>query len=86
MIEEYVKLFKALGNETRFKIIQLLLDGEKCVCEIFPETDRAQSTVSIHLGKLENMGILSRRQEGKKILYRVKDPRVFKVLEALNSE
>lgn len=86
MIQEHVKLFKALGNETRLKIIDLLLDGEKCVCEIFPNTDRAQSTVSIHLRRLEEMGILSCRKEGKKMLYKIQDPRVFQILETLDFE
>lgn len=76
-------ILKALSGETRFKIVEFLLDGEKCVCEIFPHVKRTQSTVSIQLGKLENSGILESRREGKKVFYSLKDPRVCDVFRAL---
>ncbi len=83
-MKETMKILKALSDETRLKIVKMLLGGEKCVCEIFPRVKRTQATVSIHLGKLENAGILESRREGKRIFYRIKDMRVrdiFKVLE-----
>ena len=73
-------LFKALGDETRLKIVEFLLDGEKCVCEIFPHVKRTQSTVSIQLGKLENLGILSSRREGKKIYYKISNEKVKRII------
>ena len=76
-----LKLFKALSDETRLNIVKFLLDGEKCVCEIFPHVKRTQSTVSIQLDKLEGMGILLSRREGRKIYYRIADSRVGKMLE-----
>lgn len=57
--------FKALSDSTRLKIVEFLLDGERCVCEIFPHVNRTQSTTSIQLGKLEKSGILKSRREGK---------------------
>ena len=51
-MKKTTKLFEALGNKTRFKIVEFLLEGEKCVCEIFPHVKRTQSTVSIQLNKL----------------------------------
>jgi len=60
--------------------VEFLLDGEKCVCEIFPHVKRTQSTVSIHLGKLEKAGILQSRREGKKIFYSIVDMRARKIL------
>jgi ArsR family transcriptional regulator len=80
-----IKLLKALADETRFKIIEFLLDGEKCVCEIFPYVKRTQSTVSIHLGNLEDAGVLESRREGKKIFYKIKDKRVCDVFKALGN-
>jgi len=65
-----VKIFKALGDETRLRILEELVDGEKCVCKIVPKTGRTQSTVSIQLNKLENLGILESRREGKSVYYR----------------
>jgi DNA-binding transcriptional ArsR family regulator len=79
-MNEYLRIFKALGNGTRLNIITFLLDGEKCVCEIVPRTKRKQSAVSIQLGKLEKWGILESRREGRQIFYRIKDRRVFDIL------
>lgn len=80
--EEALKILKALSDETRLKIIELLLDGEKCVCEIFPAVKRTQSTVSIQLGKLEKAGLIESRRDGKKIFYKIKDHKVKIILKA----
>lgn len=80
---EILKILKALSDETRLKIVELLLDGEKCVCKIFPHVKRTQSTVSIQLGKLEDLGILKSRRDGKKIFYSIHDTRVRDVFKAL---
>jgi ArsR family transcriptional regulator len=82
-MDKKIALLKALADETRFKIVEFLLDGEKCVCEIFPYVKRTQSTVSIHLGNLEDAGILASRREGKKIFYKINDKRVCDVFKAL---
>ena len=81
--KEALQILKALSDETRLKIIEFLLDGEKCVCEIFPYVKRTQSTVSIQLGKLESVGILESKRKGKKIFYRIKDYRICDVFKAL---
>lgn len=79
-------LLKALSDETRFNIVELLLDGEKCVCEIFPRVKRTQSTVSIQLGKLESWRIVESRRSGKRIFYRIKDYKVCDVFKALGQK
>jgi ArsR family transcriptional regulator len=76
-------VLKSLSDGTRFKIVEFLLDGEKCVCEIFPHVKRTQSTVSIQLSTLEKAGIVESRRDGKRIYYRIKDPRVRDILEVL---
>jgi ArsR family transcriptional regulator len=78
-----VKVFKAFGDETRLRILEFLLDGEKCVCEIFPHVKRKQSTVSIQLSKLESAGLVAPRREGKRVFYSIKDYRVCDVFKAL---
>ena len=78
-------LLKALSDDTRLKIVKFLLSGEKCVCEIFPYVKRTQSTVSIHLGNLEDAGVLESRREGKKIFYKIKDKRVCDIFKALGN-
>jgi len=82
-MKESIRIFKALSDETRLKIVKFLLDGERCVCEIIPHTKRAQSTVSIQLAKLEDLGILKSRRNGKKIYYRIADKRIKSILRIL---
>jgi ArsR family transcriptional regulator len=57
-------LFKALGHETRLRILNLLLDGEVCVCRIMEILQLPQSTASRHLSILKNAGLVEDRREG----------------------
>lgn len=75
------EILKAIAQPTRMKIIDLLRDGESCVCEIFPAIDEEQSNTSRHLNMMQGCGILARRKEGIKIMYRVKHPEVLEILE-----
>ena len=83
-MKELLKIFKALSDETRLKILKFLLSGEKCVCEIVPFTKRTQSTVSIQLAKLEHLGIVESRREGKSVYYRIVNENIRKVLKFMN--
>lgn len=82
-MKDSLRIFKALSDETRLRIVEFLLKGERCVCEIIPHTKRAQSTVSLQLAKLESLGILKSRRDGKKIFYRIADEDVVKMLECM---
>ena len=79
-----VEVFKALADLTRLEIVEFLRDGEKCVCEIIPAMGKAQSTVSKHLEILHRAGILDRRVDGKRVLYRIKDPILLKILKSVD--
>ena len=81
-----LEVLKALSDGTRLEIVRLLLDGEKCVCQIFPHVRRTQSTVSIQLATLEKAGLIESRREGKKIFYKINDNRVKKILKAAESK
>jgi len=81
-----LKILKALSDETRLNIVEFLLDGKKCVCEIFPHVKRTQSTVSSQLGKLENWEILKSKRQGKNIFYSISDLRVVDVFKALGND
>ena len=76
------EIFTALSDETRFKIVSCLLEGERCACVIPKLVGRAQPTVSLQLKKLVKLGVLEARRDGKKVMYRVRDSRVTRVLEA----
>ena len=82
-MRESLKIFKALCDETRLKIVEFLFDGEKCVCEIVPFTKRTQSTVSIQLAKLESLGIVEPRREGKSIYYKLVNNKIKRILKII---
>ncbi|HDH87845.1 MAG TPA: ArsR family transcriptional regulator [Desulfobacteraceae bacterium] len=85
-MRESLRIFKALSDETRLKIVESLLNGEKCVCEIIPFTKRTQPTISIQLSKLENLGIVESRREGKSVYYKIKNKKVIKILEIIKDD
>jgi len=74
-------ILKAIAQPTRLKILELLRDGERCVCEISPAIAEEQSNTSRHLNMMQNCGILARRKDGVKIMYRIKHPEVLEILE-----
>ncbi|AJF61135.1 TPA: winged helix-turn-helix transcriptional regulator [Candidatus Woesearchaeota archaeon] len=79
-VSEY---FGILADKTRLRIIDFLQDGEKCACEIVPYTGKSQPNVSLHLKKMEEIGILSSRKDATRVLYKIKDKRVNELLKIL---
>lgn len=76
MSEEAVKFFKALGDETRLRIIGYLLKNDHCACD-FPSTnDKDQTTISRHLKVLTEAGIIKHKKNGRNIIYSIKDEEV----------
>jgi ArsR family transcriptional regulator len=65
--EATATLFKALGDPARVRIVNLLsrADGPVCACEFEPALGLSQPTVSHHLKKLTDAGLLEREQRGK---------------------
>jgi ArsR family transcriptional regulator len=78
-------LLKALGQPTRLKILELLTEGERCVCEIFPAIRGEQSNTSKHLAFLRSHGIVVADRRGMRVFYRLADPRIVKLLEDVDS-
>lgn len=64
-------LFHALSDATRLAILQMLRDGERCVCELQDELDAAQSRLSFHLRVLKEAGLVSDRREGRWSYYEI---------------
>lgn len=71
MRKERIKVYKALSDETRYRILEHLLSGEKNVHEITKHVRRAQSTTSLQLKKLESFGLVCSRRDGKHVYYRI---------------
>ena len=59
------KIFKALCDEKRLMILELLQSGEKCACVLIDKMDMGQSGLSYHMKILCESGIVTSRQEGK---------------------
>jgi ArsR family transcriptional regulator len=59
------QLFHALSDEIRVNVVMLLLDGERCVCDLMADLDLAQSRLSRHLKTLSDAGIITGRREGR---------------------
>ena len=70
-MRDLVKLFKALSDETRIRILKVLLERECCVCEVMQALDIAQSRASRNLGILENAGFVKSRRDGLWIVYSI---------------
>ena len=75
-------IFHALSDETRLEIIQRLLTGEKCVCDLTDALDAAQSRLSFHLKTLRDAGIVSDRRAGRWVYYTL-NREAFSELEEL---
>jgi len=73
-------MLKALGDETRLKILRLLGQREMCVCELTVALDLAQPTASHHLNILKGAGLVHDRKEGKWTFYSVAKPDVVQRL------
>jgi ArsR family transcriptional regulator, arsenate/arsenite/antimonite-responsive transcriptional repressor len=80
-----VKILSALSDPTRLELLEYLSGGERCVCEILPAFQRSQSTISKHLNILHDADILERKVDGKRTVYRIKDPRVFEIIRMVDS-
>jgi ArsR family transcriptional regulator len=72
-----IKVFKAVADVTRLKILKLLSGGELCICEIMLALKRPQSSISHNLSILEDAGLVKERKEGKWCLYRISDGAVI---------
>lgn len=68
-----VELFKSLGDENRLRVINLLRQGEFCVCEIEVLLEITQSNASKHLKKLKNVGWIISSKEAQWIHYRLNE-------------
>ncbi len=70
-MQDLIKVMKALSDETRLRILKVLLEKECCVCEIMQALDISQSRASRNLGILQESGFLKARRDGIWIVYSV---------------
>lgn len=75
------EIFKAIAHPTRIRILELLKNGELCVCHIFEELNVEQANTSQHLAVLKKQGILQSRKEGLRVIYSIKYKEITGLLE-----
>ncbi|MCK4402954.1 MAG: winged helix-turn-helix transcriptional regulator [Dehalococcoidia bacterium] len=82
-MRELVKVFRALSDETRIRILKVLLERECCVCEIMQALDISQSRASRNLGILEGAGFVKSRREGLWMVYAIDEQAMNSYVAAL---
>jgi len=68
-VRSLTKLFRALGDETRLRIVALLAHGELCVCHLEQALELSQPNISRQLGVLRAAGVVDARRDGSWMYY-----------------
>jgi ArsR family transcriptional regulator len=68
-----VKIFKALCDEKRLQVLELLQSGEQCACDLLEKIEIGQSTLSHHMKIMVESGIVNARKEGKWMYYTISE-------------
>ena len=88
MLKENTKLFKALSDPNRLRILKMLQTKSLCVCEITEILNLATSTVSKHLSILKETGFIVEEKEGRWVNYKINpvssDNRIITILSKLD--
>jgi ArsR family transcriptional regulator len=82
-VENLAKVLKKISELNRLKILCLLKDGEKCVCDIWQCLKLPQNLVSHHLKILKNLNLISSKKVGLKVFYKLNQKVVKKYLKEL---
>ena len=86
---ELTKIIKALGDDTRLRILNILRNGSLCVCEIEAILDITQSNTSRHLNKLMNAKLVTYYKKAKFVYYKLDEKTIIKhpfIKELLDTE
>ena len=74
-MKDVSQLYRALADETRLRIVNLLLEGELCICELTEILKMTQSKVSRHMAYLRHSGIVNDRREAVWVYYSLAEPK-----------
>ena len=83
LIPHVAARFKALGDPGRLALLSALQGGEKSVGELVEATGRGQPNVSQQLAALHRSGLVAPRREGNHVYYRIADPYVVRICDAV---
>jgi ArsR family transcriptional regulator len=84
VLELKAEILKALAQPTRLKILELLRNGERCICEIVPAINGEQSNISRHISLMQRSHLVTTRKDGVKVMVKVKDPKIFEILDSIS--
>jgi ArsR family transcriptional regulator len=84
ILELKADVLKTLAQPTRLRILALLRNGEKCICEIVPALNGEQSNISRHISLMQKSHLVTTRKEGVKVMVKVSDPKVFEILDGIS--
>jgi DNA-binding transcriptional ArsR family regulator len=79
------ELLKVLAHPVRLQILDVLRDGEQCVCHLQAVLGLRQAYVSQQLMELRELGLVTDRKEGLRVFYRVRDSSVYAILDVARS-
>lgn len=82
---EQARIFKAVCDEKRLYIIDLLRQGERCACQLLEDLDISQPSLSYHMKILVESGIVRSRQDGKWTHYSISQAGSNQAIELLSS-
>jgi DNA-binding transcriptional ArsR family regulator len=85
LLELKAEVLKVLAQPTRLKILELLRNGERCICEIVPAINGEQSNISKHISLMQKSHLITTRKDGVKVMVNVKDPGVFEILDKVSA-
>lgn len=83
--EDQTQIFKVLTHPVRLAILDILRDGEHCVCHMEAHLGYRQAYISQQLSVLREAGLVQDRRDGWNIFYRVADARVYALLDAVHT-
>jgi ArsR family transcriptional regulator len=73
-LKETTKLYGALSDETRLRVLFILSQGEFCVQDLMKILEVPQSTISRHLGVLDSVALVKSRRERTRVFYTLREP------------
>ena len=85
LFQNEAEILNAMSHPARLEILEVLRDGESCVCHIQAMLDQRQAYISQQLNILRQAGLITSRKEGLRVYYTVSDPALFDLLDHVRS-
>lgn len=84
--KQYATIFKALADETRVKVVSILIKEKRCACQILEAFKISQSTLSHHMSLLTKSGLVLSQKDGKWVHYELNQVLFSEIQKFFNIE